>query len=90
MTAKVSKLKADPTTSSLVDLQSRSSNFWIAPQVSCMTYLIKDATLLNIVLTHRDDVDTRNLVADECRKIVRDLFKDFEPRYVILSNSCSP
>ncbi|KAM0514739.1 hypothetical protein ACHAPE_006413 [Trichoderma viride] len=80
MTAEVSKLKADPTTSSLVDLQSRSSNFWIAPQISCMTYLIKDATLLNIVLSHRDDVDTRDLGPDECRKIVRDLFKDFEPR----------
>ncbi|KAM0471446.1 hypothetical protein ACHAPX_009359 [Trichoderma viride] len=80
MTAEVSKLKADPTTSSLVDLQSRSSNFWIAPQISCMTYLIKDATLLNIVLSHRDDVDTKDLAPDECRKIVRDLFKDFEPR----------
>ncbi|KAK1250332.1 hypothetical protein MKX08_010335 [Trichoderma sp. CBMAI-0020] len=79
MTAEVSKLKADATTSSLVDLQSRSSNFWIAPQISCMTYLIKDATLLNIVLTHRDDVDTRDLAPDECIKMVRDLFKDFEP-----------
>ncbi|KAL6908520.1 FAD/NAD(P)-binding domain-containing protein [Trichoderma evansii] len=80
MTTEVSKLKADPSTSSLVDLQSRSSNFWIAPQVSCMTYLIKDATLLNIVLAHRDDVDTRELTSDECKKIVRDLFKYFEPR----------
>jgi salicylate hydroxylase len=82
MTAEVSKLKADPITSSLVNLQSRSSNFWIAPQISCMTYLIKDATLLNIVFTHRDDVDTRDLAPDECEKIVRSLFKDFEPRYV--------
>lgn len=80
MTTEVSKLKADPMTSSLVDLESRSSNFWIAPQISCMTYLIKDATLLNIVLTHRDDIDTRDLTSDECRKIVRSLFKDFEPR----------
>lgn len=88
MTAEVSKLKADPTTSTLADLQSRSSNFWIAPQTSCMTYLIKDATLLNIVLTHRDDVDTRDLAPDECKKMVRDLFKDFEPRYAILSSFC--
>ncbi|KAL7927640.1 hypothetical protein ACQKWADRAFT_9444 [Trichoderma austrokoningii] len=80
MTAEVSKLKADATTSSLVDVQSRSSNFWIAPQTSCMTYLVKDATLLNIVLTHRDDVDTRGLAPDDCNKVVRRLFRHFEPR----------
>ncbi|KAL9484663.1 hypothetical protein ACSS6W_003452 [Trichoderma asperelloides] len=80
MTTEVSKLKADPTTSSLVDLQSRSSNFWVAPQLSCMTYLIKDATLLNIVLTHRDDVNAKDLTSDECKDLVRHLFKDFEPR----------
>ncbi|KAM0251943.1 hypothetical protein ACHAQJ_007916 [Trichoderma viride] len=80
MTTEVSKLKADSTTSNLVDLQSRSSNFWIAPHISCMTYLIKDATLLNVVLAHRDNINTKGLPPSECSKIVRNMFKDFEPR----------
>lgn len=82
MTAEVSKLRADPAVASLIDLQSRSSNWWIAPQLSCMTYLIKDATLLNIVLSHRDDINTKDFTAIEYNKTVRNRFKDFEPRYV--------
>ncbi|KAL7792914.1 hypothetical protein V8C37DRAFT_379490 [Trichoderma ceciliae] len=80
LTTEVSKLKADLTTSNLVDLQSRSSNMWIAPHASCMTYLIKDATLLNVVLTHRDDINTKEFTQREYGKTVRHLFKDFEPR----------
>ncbi|KAJ4861069.1 FAD binding domain-containing protein [Trichoderma breve] len=80
MTAEVSKLKADSVTSSLIDLQSRSSNWWIAPHISCMTYLIKDATMLNIVLAHRDNINTKEFITEEYNKTVRSIFKDFEPR----------
>ncbi|KAK1240953.1 hypothetical protein MKX07_006386 [Trichoderma sp. CBMAI-0711] len=80
MTAEASKLRADPAVASLIDLQSRSSNWWIAPHLSCMTYLIKDATLLNIVLSHRDDVCTKDFTPGEYNKTVRNLFRDFEPR----------
>ncbi|KAL7936252.1 hypothetical protein V8C35DRAFT_321145 [Trichoderma chlorosporum] len=80
MTTEVSKLKEDSVTSNLIDLQSRSSNWWIAPHISCMTYLIKDATLLNIVLSHRDDIDTKGFTPEEYTKTVRNMFKDFEPR----------
>ncbi|KAL7800471.1 hypothetical protein V8C43DRAFT_208105 [Trichoderma afarasin] len=80
MTAEVSKLKADPVTSNLIDLQSRSSNWWIAPHISCMTYLIKDATMLNIVLAHRDNINTKEFTTEEYNKTVRSIFKDFEPR----------
>ncbi|KAL7950791.1 hypothetical protein V8C42DRAFT_350532 [Trichoderma barbatum] len=80
MTAEVSKLKADSVTSSLIDLQSRSSNWWIGPHISCMTYLIKDATLLNIVLSHRDNINTKSFTPDEYSKTVRHMFRDFEPR----------
>ncbi|EHK15690.1 uncharacterized protein TRIVIDRAFT_126766, partial [Trichoderma virens Gv29-8] len=80
MTAEVSKLKADSVTSNLIDLQSGSSNWWIAPHISCMTYLIKDATLLNIVLAHRDDINTKEFTPEEYNMTVRNMFKDFEPR----------
>ncbi|KAK4078689.1 uncharacterized protein Triagg1_3020 [Trichoderma aggressivum f. europaeum] len=80
MTAEVSKLKADSVTSSLIDLQSRNSNWWIAPHISCMTYLIKDTTMLNIVLSHRDNINTKEFTTGEYNKTVRSIFKDFEPR----------
>ncbi|PNP49266.1 hypothetical protein THARTR1_09981 [Trichoderma harzianum] len=80
MTAEVSKLKADSVTSSLIDVQSRNSNWWIAPDISCMTYLIKDATMLNIVLSHRDNINTKEFTPGEYNKTVKSIFKDFEPR----------
>lgn len=80
MTAEVSKLKADSVTSNLIDLQSHNSNWWIAPHISCMTYLIKDATMLNIVLAHRDNINTKEFTTAEYKKTVRSIFKDFEPR----------
>ncbi|PWI73142.1 hypothetical protein PCL_10157 [Purpureocillium lilacinum] len=80
MMVEVAKLQADPLTSDLLDLSSGSSNFWIAPDVSVMTYLVKDATMLNIVLSHRDDVDTRDFSLEDHRAIVNDLFGAFEPR----------
>lgn len=88
MMVEVAKLQADPLTSDLLDLSSGSSNFWIAPDVSVMTYLVKDATMLNIVLSHRDDVNTRDFSLEDHRAIVNDLFKAFEPRYVGCSAEC--
>lgn len=78
MMAEVSKIKADPETSSLADLDSYSSNFWVAPDVSCMIYLVKDATMLNIVLSHRDNVDTGDFTYEQYKKMVDELFQEFE------------
>lgn len=80
MMAEVSKIKANPATADLVNLESYSSNFWIAPNRSCMTYLIKDASMLNIVLSHRDDIYMTNLTYEEHKKIVSELFDSFDPR----------
>lgn len=80
MMAEVSKIKANTATADLMNLESYSSNFWIAPDRSCMTYLIKDASLLNIVLSHRDDIDMTNLTYEEHKKVVNELFESFEPR----------
>lgn len=43
-----------------------------------MTYLIKDASMLNIVLSHRDDTDMSKLSYEDHKKVVDDLFGDFE------------
>lgn len=79
MMAEVSKIKDDPQLRELgIDIPC-NSNFWIAPNRSCMTYQIKDATMLNIVLSHRDTVDTSALSYEEHKAIVNDLFEDFNP-----------
>lgn len=43
-----------------------------------MTYLIKDASMLNIVLSHRDDIDMAELSYEDHKKLVDELFGDFE------------
>ncbi|KAJ5898725.1 hypothetical protein N7504_009013 [Penicillium tannophilum] len=78
MMAATSKIKANPITAGLVDLDTYNSNFWIAPDKSCMTYWIKDASMLNIVLSHRDDIDMRKFTYDEHKDFVDDHFKDFD------------
>ena len=79
MMAEVSKIKEHPEMTELGIGNSDNSNFWIAPDVSCMTYQIKGATMLNIVLSHRDTIDTTNITYDEHKTIVKELFKDFSP-----------
>ena len=78
MMADVNTLKADPITTDIVNLETHSSNLWIAPNVSCMTYQIKDGTMLNIVLSHRDDVDMFKYTLEQYQETVAQLFKDFE------------
>lgn len=82
MMAEVSKIMADPELAGLIDLEGYSSNLWIAPHVSCMTYLVKGATMLNIVLSHRDQIDTTGFAVEDYQTTVKRLFTDFEPRQV--------
>ncbi|KAJ6103369.1 salicylate hydroxylase [Penicillium sp. IBT 16267x] len=76
MMAEISKIKTNPLTADLVDLTTYNSNFWIAPDKSCMIYWIKDASMLNIVLSHRDDIDMRDLTYEEHKEVVDNLFKE--------------
>lgn len=78
MMAQVSTLKADPATANLVDLETHSSNLWIAPGSSCMTYQIKDATMLNIVLSHRDNINMFQFTPAQYQRTMKELTKDYE------------
>lgn len=78
MMADISKIKANPLTAGLVDLNTYNSNFWIAPDKSCMTYWIKGASMLNIVLSHRDDIDMRNLTYEQHKEFVDNHFGEFD------------
>lgn len=78
MSAEMDKITGDPLIAKAVGLDSGSSNFWIAPHRSCMTYLVKEATILNIVLSHRDDIDTRGFTLEQYKEAVNGLFADFD------------
>ncbi|KAK8146507.1 hypothetical protein G3M48_003008 [Beauveria asiatica] len=78
--AEVAEIKADPQLASVVDLETYSSHLWIAPGRSVMAYLIKEAKLFNVVLSHPDDTDMSQFTPDEYRAFAQDLVKDFEPR----------
>ncbi|KAJ5630445.1 salicylate hydroxylase [Penicillium longicatenatum] len=78
MMAEISKIKANPLTADLVDLNTYNSNFWIAPDTSCMTYWIKDASMLNIVLSHRDNIDMRHFSYEQHKQVVDNLFGQYD------------
>ncbi|KAG8422823.1 hypothetical protein J3459_010005 [Metarhizium acridum] len=78
MSAEVRRIRDDPLLAKVTGLGSGSSNFWIAPHKSCMTYLVKGGTVLNIVLSHRDDVDTRGFSLEQYKQTVDEEFRTFD------------
>ncbi|ORY60964.1 uncharacterized protein BCR38DRAFT_443046 [Pseudomassariella vexata] len=81
-------IKADASVAPL--LEGYGSNLWIDHNVSCMTYLIKDSTMLNIVLSHRDDVETQDWTPEYHKTYVDGLFKEFDPRVKKLIDMAVP
>lgn len=82
MMVEVADIHADPAIADIANTETRSSHLWIAPGKSCMSYQIKDGTLLNIVLSHPDDIDMSKFTLDEYKAFVKETFQDFEPRCV--------
>ncbi|KJK82913.1 hypothetical protein H634G_02050 [Metarhizium anisopliae BRIP 53293] len=78
MSAEMGRVRDDPLLACVTGLESGSSNFWIAPHRSCMTYLVKGGTMLNIVLSHRDDVDTRGFSREQYKQTVDEQFRSFD------------
>ena len=78
MMTEISTLEQDPITAPLVHKETRSSCLWLAAGRSAMTYQVKDGTMLNIVLSHRDDVDMSNFTLEQYQETVREWFADFE------------
>ncbi|KAJ6783396.1 hypothetical protein PWT90_05856 [Aphanocladium album] len=78
--AEVAQMKADPLLADIADLETYSSHLWIAPGKSVMAYLIREASLFNVVLSHPDDIDMSKFTTDEYRAFARDLVKGFEPK----------
>ncbi|KAJ3492744.1 hypothetical protein NLG97_g5170 [Lecanicillium saksenae] len=77
--AEVVQMKADPMLADMADLDTYSSHLWIAPDSFVMAYLIREASLFNVVLSHPDDVDMSKFTIEEYRAFAKDLVKDYEP-----------
>ncbi|KAH0591716.1 hypothetical protein MHUMG1_10546 [Metarhizium humberi] len=87
MSAEMGRVRDDPVLARVTGLESGSSNFWIAPHRSCMTYLVKGGTMLNIVLSHRDDVDTRGFSREQYKQTVDEQFRSFDTPLLDLSGA---
>lgn len=89
MLADVSRIRAaDPTTADLVARQN--NHLWIGDGRSAMTYMIYESTVLNMVMSHRDDVDTTSWTPDEYMREVKSLFKGWDPRLTTLIDLARP
>lgn len=70
----VSALKRDELTEYLA--REQNGNCWVGEGKLMMAYLVKGATILNLVLSHRDDVDTTSWGPEKYGKEIGKLFAD--------------
>jgi len=75
--APVSKLRSDPRTAHLVS--KHACNCWVGDRHLVMTYMVKGAEWLNIVLSHPDDIDTSNWTPEQYHAELQKLFGDWDP-----------
>lgn len=73
--AEVSQLKDNEATRALAT--SHKCNCVVGNGCSVMTYMVKGTDKLNLVLSHRDDVETTHWTQEQYREAVRNLFKGF-------------
>lgn len=76
--APMADLRRDQELVGLVD--RGDSHLWLDDGASCMIYPVKDATMLNIVLSHRDDRDTSSYGPGQYAAAVDELMASFELR----------
>ncbi|KAJ5037949.1 uncharacterized protein L3040_006825 [Drepanopeziza brunnea f. sp. 'multigermtubi'] len=88
LTAPVAKLRENPLTQSLA--ADSNCNCWIGESRSVMTYLMRGAQILNIVLSHPDDVDTSRWTPAQYRHAIALLFGDVSPSLQALLALANP
>ena len=87
LTCDKSDIAANPLTRGLVE--GLDSNLWVGEGRLLMTYLVKDAKVLNMVAGHKDDVDTSKWTEEQYAEEVGRLFEGFEPRVLELLRMAS-
>ncbi|KAH7357237.1 hypothetical protein BKA65DRAFT_580687 [Rhexocercosporidium sp. MPI-PUGE-AT-0058] len=86
--APVEVLKANPLTADLGN--DYNCNCWSGDDRSVMTYLVKNARMLNIVLSHPDDVDTTGWTSEQYKTQIGKTFKDISPTLEALLAATNP
>ncbi|RDW63349.1 hypothetical protein BP6252_10894 [Coleophoma cylindrospora] len=76
-TALVADIKANPDTAQLV--AKHNCNCWVGDKSSVMTYLVKNSQVLNIVLSHPDNLDTSEWTPRQFKDELQQLFGHWDP-----------
>ncbi|OAL25850.1 hypothetical protein AYO20_10312 [Fonsecaea nubica] len=84
----VSSIKANPLTADLVE--RHNNHLWIGENCSAMTYMIYESTKLNMVLSHRDDVDTTTWTPAQYHGVIQSLFRGWDGKLTALLDMVSP
>ena len=86
--APVEKLKKNPLTEHLG--RDYNCNCWTGDGRVVMTYLVKEAKMLNVVLSHRDDVDTTGWTSEQFKAEIGNTFKSVSPSLKALLSVTNP
>ncbi|KIX03918.1 uncharacterized protein Z518_07471 [Rhinocladiella mackenziei CBS 650.93] len=84
MMVDVSKIQENPETSELV--AQHNNHLWIGERCSAMIYMIHNATVLNMVMSHPDDVDTTHWSSERYMEEIKSLFQGWDKRDNRLTN----
>jgi len=86
--APVEKLKLSPLTAHLG--RDYDCNCWTGDGRVVMTYLVKEAKMLNVVLSHRDDVDTTGWTSEQFKAEIGNTFQGVSPSLKALLSVTNP
>ncbi|OAP54796.1 hypothetical protein AYL99_11244 [Fonsecaea erecta] len=84
----VSKIRANPATANLV--MRANNHLWIGKGCSAMIYQILESTKLNMVLSHRDDVDTATWTPAQYRSTIDALFHGWDAQLTSVIDMVRP
>lgn len=87
-TAPVDAIKANLNTSHIV--AEHNCNCWVGDEKLVMTYMVKNSRILNIVLSHLDNVDTGNWTSEQYQAEIARLYGDWDPSLNALLSMTSP
>ncbi len=77
MLTDVRKIQEDPEISWIVS--QPKLHLWVGPAHSVMTYMVLGSSVLNVVLSHPDDIDTSGWSGDRIRQEIAKQFEDWNP-----------
>lgn len=84
----VEKIKANPTTAHLVG--QHSCNCWSGDQHCIVSYLVNNGSMLNMALSHPDDLDASGWTSEQCSAEIKRLYSGWNPTLTALLDMAEP